>query len=204
MASNAFGFTGSFAVLEDSAGAQDYLVHSDLDPDTSGSSAEPSVFDAQTLQACVSGTIAQVTTVEGYECYPPYYYYPSYCAWTSLWGGGISMDMTPDVAVDFESMQIVGIHFSYSGDFEGQALMLNAIDSSGVEYCHYMSPGVAPGSYAVPFTDFMVDCTGAGGPTLNPADVMTFEWLIPPVVESPIQVSNFCIEDVAFYDASAF
>lgn len=202
------GIFGGFFILEDSVSngqaVDDGLVHTDLLADTFGdeSAAPVSRFTEETLQACVSGTLALVTLSDGSECDPTEYE----CAWDSQWGGGLGMHLNQPDGVDTTAEPwdataygVSGFVFTTTGDVGGAIVRFKAKDSvhPGEDFCAMVTLGV---DRSVPLTKLKHKCWGYEGTlSLDVTKLTELQWQIVPDADTAHPVTRFCVSRLSAF-----
>lgn len=208
MDGNTVGIQGAFFILEDSvkdgAAVEDSLTHTDFTADSDPvEEAGVSKFGPMTDKPCISGTAAQVTTVDGMECNPA----GSDCDWDDLWGGGIGLSLNEtggDDSVkspfDADAAGISGFQFTVSGDAAGATIRFKATDvpNDGEDFCAKIVLGQE--NQQVTFDQLKHMCWGADGTkTLDTTQLMQLQWQIVTDASGSYPVTNFCIENLAWF-----
>ena len=203
---NLVGIQGAFFILEDSvkdgAPVSDSLTHTDFTADTGAVEDPVSEFSEETVMPCISGTAAVVTTADGMECDPA----GSNCAWDSLWGGGIGLNLNEsggDDSVqstwDATANGVTGFEFTLTGDVAGATLRFKAVDAGkeGEDFCAEISVG--------PNTQVLLDdlkhmCWGADGTlTLDKTNLSQVQWQVVTDPASDHAVTNLCIASISTF-----
>ncbi len=203
---NAYGIQGAFFILEDSVEdgmvVDDGLEHTEFAATTGDNGEEPSEFTEDTEKPCISGTVAQVTTVDGEDCDPA----GDDCEWDSQWGGGIGLnlnetggdDSMQDV-FDLEAAGITGFEFTLSGDAGGAELRFKIVDDSNPDedFCTTVSAGE---SVQVDLAEIEHMCWGSDG-TITPdlTQISQVQWQVVSDAAASFEVDNLCVERVAVY-----
>lgn len=215
MTGNTVGIQGSFFILEDSvkddALLDDGKPHSDVTADTGAVEEDGlSKFGDDTEAPCISGTGAQVMALADptLECDSGASAGDvDECDWDAYWGAGIGLNLNEtggedsvQYPFDAAAAGITGFQFTVSGSAPGATIRFKATDvpNDGEDFCAEID--ISTPDIQVPLTELVHMCWGtAGTETLDVTQLQQLQWQIVTDPNGPIEITNFCIDNLAWY-----
>ena len=158
-----------------------------------------SQFSPDAPKPCVSGHLAQVTTIDGTTCDPE----GNDCLWDDLWGGGIGLSLNQPEGVDepqawnAKAWGVLGFRFERSGALDGARLRFVALDKThSEEFCQELEPA----QREIKLTDLTPECwerSAESWPTpLDLSSLKEVRWQLVPDEKRSHRIDDFCIEHV--------